>query len=249
VWRADPLVGGETKRMSTIITPARQPSASAPGDFRIAVRGVTWELYDRLSDSMREGRNVHLAYDGTDLEIMATGPFHEGLKDLLGVFVREVAFGVRVDLSALGQTTWKRPEILRGLEADLCFYFDEVKLGASAAAFARKSNDVRDYPNPDLAIEIDLSPTMVDRPGIYAALQVPEIWRFEDESVSIETQGPDRTYARAQMRRFVRVRPDEIVHWILLEDSSKETGWCPRLREWVQAELMPRSTTDRENRQ
>ena len=37
---------------------------------------------------------------------------------------------------------------------------------------ARGSNDVADYPNPDLAIEVDISPSQLDRPEIYAKLQV-----------------------------------------------------------------------------
>ena len=39
-------------------------------------------------------------------------------------------------------------------------------------------------PNPDLAIEVDISPPKVDRPGIYAALKVMEVWRFTDSSVT-----------------------------------------------------------------
>ncbi len=52
-------------------------------------------------------------------------------------------------------------------------YFTAKKLAADAKSRARKSNKVADYPNPDLAIEIDISPSEVDRPAIYAALQGP----------------------------------------------------------------------------
>ena len=41
--------------------------------------------------------------------------------------------------------------------------------------------DIADYPNPDLAIEIDISPPEVDREGIYKSLKVAEIWRFDGE--------------------------------------------------------------------
>ncbi len=56
----------------------------------------------------------------------------------------------------LGKTTWKRLEIARSIQADQCYYFSAAELAADKAARARKSNDVADYPNPDLAIEIDL---------------------------------------------------------------------------------------------
>ena len=39
---------------------------------------------------------------------------------------------------------------------------------------------------PDLAIEVDISRPQVDRAGIYAALRVAEVWRFDGEQVVIE---------------------------------------------------------------
>ena len=109
---------------------------------------------------------------------MTVGPKHEDVRDLLGMFVNEVYFGLDIDCRGLGSTTWKRSEVNRGIEADLCFLFDPAKLQAADAAAANDSNDVADYPNPDLAIEIDLSPSQIDRPGIYSALRVAEIWRL-----------------------------------------------------------------------
>ena len=44
-----------------------------------------------------------------------------------------------------------------------------------AEAVARMSEDVADYPNPDLGVEVDVSPSKIDRPGIYAALGVAEV--------------------------------------------------------------------------
>jgi hypothetical protein len=49
-----------------------------------------------------------------------------------------------------------------------------------------KSDDVADLPNPDLAMEIDLSPAKIDRPGIYRSLHVPEVWRLHGGAVSID---------------------------------------------------------------
>jgi len=222
---------------------ARVPDVpvAAPADERIAIRDVSWELYDRLTDEIGDGQNIRVAYDGRDIEIMTLGPLHEDFKDLLGLFVNLVLLELGVNFRGLGQTTWKRPEVNRGLEADLCFYLDAIKLEAEAHARARRSNDVSDYPNPDLAIEIDLSPPTIDRPGIYAALKVPEIWRVMDEAISIEQLRADGTYAAAESSRFLHVRPDEVIRWLIEEDSRDRGVWTRRLREWVQAELMPRS--------
>ena len=211
-----------------------------PPDTRIIVPDVTWDDYERFVDSIGEGENCRVAFDGKDIEIMTLGPRHDTLRERLSAFVNLVADGLAIDLEALGSTTWMRPEVNRGLESDLCYYFDPEKLAVHAAAMERKSNDVADYPNPDLAIEVDLSPSKIDRPGIYAALRVPEIWRFRDDAVSIE-QLTSGEYLAAAASRFLHVRAEDVTRWLLVEKSRPRVDWTRRLREWVRGELAARA--------
>ena len=166
--------------MSTIALPA-QPIAAAPppssrqaspmtGDQRIAIRGVSWDLYDRLSEAIGDKQHVFLAYDGKDLEIMTKGPNHEDYRDLIGDFVKAVRGACGIPGRGFGETTWKRAMAARGIEADQCYLFDPDKLAIANAA-AKRSNSIADYPDPDLVVKIDISPPLVDRPGIYAALK------------------------------------------------------------------------------
>ncbi len=221
-------------RSSSTIPPTPGAPVTVPGEQRIVIRGLSWDLYDRLSDAIGEGQHVHLAYDGKDLEIMTTGRFHEHYKEMLGQFVTTVTATLRIPREKLGETTWKRPEIERGLAADQCYYFLPEKMAADAEARTRGSNQVADYPNPDLAIEVDLSRSQVDRPGIYAALQVAEVWRFDGETVTIEQLQPDGSYAAADSSRFMPVTADDIRHWLIEEDSSGGVEWERRLAEWAQ---------------
>ncbi len=100
------------------------------------------------------------------------------------------------------------------------------------------SNDIAGYPNPDLAIEVDISRPAVDRAGIYAALRVPEVWRFDGEQVVIERLTPDGTYTRSRPVGFLPVQAEEIRRWIVDEDASEEIAWTERL----QAEIKTRIT-------
>ena len=131
------------------------------------------------------------------------------------------------------ETTWKRPETSRGVQADLSYYFKPVKIRAESEAHLRKSNDIADYPNPDLAIEIDLSDPKVDRPGIYAKLNVAEIWRFDGENVFIEQLQEDGSYALAESSRFLPIRAEDVRRWLVDEDSGSELAWERRLGEWA----------------
>jgi Uma2 family endonuclease len=166
-----------------------------PAEKRIAIRGLSWELYDALSDAIDQKQRVFLAYDGTDLEIMVKGREHDHYKDLVGQLVHVIADDLRTPHRGAGETTWKRIELLRGVEADQCYFFATEKLARDTAALKRRSQNIDDYPNPDLAIEIDMSPPQIDRHAIYAALRVPELWRFDGESVVIAQLGSDGTYS------------------------------------------------------
>ncbi|MGB0071281.1 MAG: Uma2 family endonuclease [Isosphaeraceae bacterium] len=107
---------------------------------------------------------------------------------------------------------------------------------------ARRSLDIADYPNPDLGIEIDMSPPKIDRPAIYAALKVAEIWRFDGEhqQLFIERLEDDGTYRTVDRSSFLPLYAAEIRRWVVGEDSHDESVWARRLRARVRAELAPR---------
>ena len=170
---------------------------------------------------------------------MTKGRLHEDYKILLGQIVTTVSRVVGIARKSLGETTWKRPELTRGIEADQCYYFDPAKLQAYAAAL--RSNDVDLYPNPDLAVEVDVSKPKIDRPGIYAALEVPEIWRAGKQTISIEQLGADGKYVPAPRSRFLPVRSEDVTRWIFSEDSVGMLEWEDRLRDWVRTQLVSRT--------
>jgi hypothetical protein len=91
-----------------------------------------------------------------------------------------------------------------------------------------------DYPKPELAVEIDISPSQVDRPSIYAALDVTEIWRVKrDRKVVIKQIQPDGSYAPAEKSRVVAISADEIHGWMTAEDVGQEDVWYRWLNRWA----------------
>ena len=203
-------------------------------DRRQVFRGVSWDVYDALSEARGERDHVRLAYDGKDLEIMTTGNVHEHLKELLILIINAVASWLDIDHVPCGETTWQREDAGKGLEADLSYYFDPEKIRAAVEALARQSKDPADYPWPDLAIEIDISPPEVNRPSIYAALHVAEVWRLvKGKTLIIEQLQPDGSYAPAEASRFLPVRAEDVIGWLHADDVSQHAAWYRRLNQWA----------------
>jgi len=211
-------------------------------DERVVIRGVDWGFYEQLADSISERCHIQVDYDGKDVEIMSPSLLHEIDKTLLSRVVELVAEECEIPFMGAGQTTWKRPDVTRGLEADESYFFHADKLDAVAAGKARRSLDIADYPNPDLGIEVDMSPPKIDRPGIYAALKVAEVWRFDGErqDLVIERLKDDGTYRAVDRSSFLPVYAAEIRRWVVEEDSHDESAWARRLLAWVRAEVAPR---------
>jgi len=203
---------------------------TAVPEQRVVFHDKDWAFYEELVGSIPEASNIHVDYDGKDLEIMSTGRRHGKRTKLLGQLVEAIAQVMSVPYSSLADTTWKRPEIARGLQSDQCYYFLPEKLAIDAESLERDSDDIADYPNPDLAIEVDVSRPQVDRAGTYAALGVAEVWRLHGDSLTIERLTPDGKYADVASSGFLPVRAEEVRRWVIEEDATDESAWARRLR-------------------
>lgn len=220
--------------------PTREEIARLKPDERRIFRGVDWSFYERIHEVVGVNRGLRIAFDGEDLEIMPTGRVHEVRSDFAFRFIEVVTEELAIPAQSAGSTTWMRPEIERGIEADQSFYFLAEKLRADAASRSQRSNNVADYPNPDLAVEVDISTPQIDRAAIYAALKVTEVWRFPGGTLIIDRLTDQGTYAPAEASAFLPVRREEVERWIFHEDASDLLVWKRRLRAWVRAELVDR---------
>ena len=194
--------------MSTITTvprPPVAPSKTPPAEERGVMRGVSWNLYDRLTDAIGERSSVRVAFDGKDVEIMVVGPVHEGLGDSWACSLAKSAtawtsifMGLADDLEAAG----RRPRDRSGF----VLLLRPGEGGGLPGGSRRGSNDAAAFPIPDLMVEIDISPPKIDRPEIYSKLRPPEVWRFSDDAVSIEQLDANGNYVAADASRFLYVR-------------------------------------------
>ncbi len=90
-----------------------------------------------------------------------------------------ISLKLRISYESLGSVTLKQKDLLAALEPDECYYIqhaDDIE--------GKDRLDLNIDPPPDLAIEVDIMSRSVARQPIYAALGIPELWRFDGQSWS-----------------------------------------------------------------
>ena len=148
-------------------------TTSTPAEQRTVLRNISWQTFEALLRETGEERNSRFAYDNGTLEIMTPLYEHENPKIQFDRFIVALAEELEIEIKSAGSTTLKRKIVNRGIEPDNCYYIQN-----EPAVRGRQELDLETDPPPDLAIEIDISSSSVNKFGIYSALGVPELWRY-----------------------------------------------------------------------
>jgi hypothetical protein len=191
-------------------------SALTP-ESRFVIYGLDWKGYDTLL-GLLEYRGVRLTYDRGSVELMTVSQDHAQFGHLLGQVVVILTDELYLPNICVGQMTWRREILDRGLEADDCFYL------ANAPRVRGKKIDLGVDPPPDLAIEVEIGRSALDRMGIYAALRAPRSGGTMGRRC--ESSGCSR------MEPMQRVTPA----WLSLSCPwRRSSGSCSRVKRWITA--------------
>jgi len=88
-------------------------------------------------------------------------------------------------------------------------------------------------PPPDLGVEIEISRSTLNRMAIYAALRVPEVWRWDGESLSVHLLTARGTYRQSERSKAFPFLPlSEFAEFLKRTDLS-ETQLVRKFRMWV----------------
>ena len=210
-------------------SPARTEAPPIPdGLGPVLLFGVPWALYERMVEEIAH-RHTRFTYDRGTLQIMSPSLEHEwesvAIHDLIAVLTDEL----NVPLAAFGSTTHKRADLENGMEPDQCYYFNNLD-----RMVGKRRLDLDVDPVPDLAIEVEVTRSLVDRIGIYAALGIPELWRFDGRALQVLLLSPDVTYAAADRSpRFPMFAPEELAGWVARAGELDNMRWRRELRAWV----------------
>jgi len=219
------------------MTSTVSPATSRQGEHRFVIQGIDWDGYETLLKIMPR---VRITYDRGVVELMSPLFPHELYKSRLGRLIEIMAEELDIPIITAGSTTYKRLVLDRGLEPDESYY-----LGGYDRLTDRGRIHLDVDPPPDLAVEVDITSSSLDRMGIYAALGVREVWRFDGESLTIQLLQKDKTYALSNMSLAFPFLPvSEIPDLILDGEANDETQWGKLVRRWVKDIVVPRAGHD-----
>lgn len=206
-----------------------------PDEGRLVIRDAGWDDYEAMLGIVGE-RRLRVTYDGSMLEARMPSQRHEQAVQLLGLLITRLAEELGLPYEPLGMTTWRKPGASKGLEPDQCYYFAHHEAARSGGPI-----DLDVDPPPDLAVEVEITRSALDRMALYAAIGVPEVWRYDGAVLSIHVLQADGTYTVAPTSPTLPgVRPADVERFLELGRSLDKLRWSRELRDWARAELIPR---------
>jgi Uma2 family endonuclease len=195
---------------------------------------VDWKTYSRLLYTFAERRGIRLTYDRGELEIMTPLFEHDDDARFLGDLVFVLTEELGLPLKRGGSTTLRRRLRQRGIEADECFW-----IANAHRMQGRRRLDLRRDPPPDLAIEVDVTHSSLDRLAIYAALRLPEVWRLQGDLLSFHVLDAAGTYTSAAVSlSFPLVAPADLLDFVQRARlASDENAIIRDFRAWIRQRL------------
>lgn len=136
-------------------------------DEPILIDGMTWREF-KLSEQLLMRPGIRLSFLDGVLEIRKMpGRQHETVKERLGALLEIYLESAGIDFTPTGSMTLESEEGMVKREADKSY-----ELG-------------RDQERPDLVIEIVVTSGGIDKLKAYQRLQIPEVWFWEKQNLSL----------------------------------------------------------------
>lgn len=210
------------------IQPSVHPDQPPKVVQRVILHGVSWETYERLLADFQDSHAAHFAYDQGVLEIMVLSFKHETFNRMLATLIETIAEEMQIDILNAGSTTFKRADLHKGFEPDTCFYIQNAE-----RVRGKDEIDLAVDPLPDLVIEIDITSPSLNKFPIFAAVSIPEVWRYDGATVTIFRleQGEYRT--QEQSVEFPGLTSQVITQFLEDSRSTPRSAWVRSVREWA----------------
>lgn len=207
-------------------------TTATPAETRTILSNISWQTFKTMLAEMGSERKNRLAYDNGILEIMTPLMPHENSNRIIEGFVVALCEEFGLEFKRAGSLTLTRDDLERGGEPDSSYYIQNESLVRD-----RENIDLAIDPPPDLVLEVEYSKSKVDKSKIYAAMGVPEFWRYNGSVLRIYILG-DGEYTEVQTSpTFAPVEVKEIPRFIQETKKNGEMATTRAFRAWVKQQI------------
>ncbi|MFM7602274.1 MAG: Uma2 family endonuclease [Pseudanabaena sp.] len=141
-------------------------SSKQEQDQHLVYSGITWEQFKLIQAGFSDSNRVRLFYYQDTIEILMPGYAHEFYKTIIGFLIELFCLESNIEFEPTGSMTQQREgEVSVEPDESYCF-------GASKAT-------------PDLVIEVILTSGSPKKLQRYQALEIPEVWFWQDGVFSL----------------------------------------------------------------
>ncbi len=197
------------------------PKTTPTGEKRVTLHNLPWQSYQQILQALPETRAAQLTYDRGILEIVMPLEDHEYASELIGLFIRILVGEMGLKLKSIRSTTLEREDLERGAEPDNAYYIQ------NQPKVAGRNINLAIDPPPDLVLEVDITHSDVDKNQLYAAMGVPEFWRYN---------GREWRIYQLQETAYIEVDHSPTFDWLEKEDLYRFLGQAQQ--DEIAAEMM-----------
>ncbi len=199
---------------ATIATPIN-PIELTPGST-MQINDLSWENCLTLLDPLGDGRSSRIAYDHRVLEIRIPGQPHAAINRVLAVIALTLAEEFGFEFNDLGSMPMNRADLRQGVEPDSCFYIQKAQAGQGWG---------REIPAelpPDLALEVDIANRSESNPKLYPAMQVPEVWLYQRDGISLRWLEAGAYREATHSWAFPAISTTQLDEWLQLRKTGTD---------------------------
>jgi Uma2 family endonuclease len=201
-------------------------------DQNIKLSGISEQTYETLLAEF-SNRSLRLKYSSGNLEILEPSPQHQFYQTIIARFVETLAEELGLKITAVGSTTFKRPE-LSSAEPNQCFYIQNF-----CTITGKTSIDTSENRPPDLVVELDITSFSENSLQVYADVGVPEVWIYNGERLIINILENSAYVLCDRSLVFPTVHILEIVEFLQQAETMDYLELVTAFRNWVKNQILP----------
>jgi Uma2 family endonuclease len=202
-----------------------------PANGILTLSDVGWEEYEHLIQAVGEAPSLRISYDQGRMQIMTLSFKHEYYAHIIEHLIGRLSSILRRKVFFFGSATLKKQKRLKGAEPDACFYVQ------SAPIIGNKINlDLRVDPPPDVVLEVDIHHESFSRFHIYEGLGVPELWHYDEQTLTIYQLREGRYESVTTSIAFPMLTSAVLTEFLTRSQSEDQYETLLAFEEWLRAQ-------------